>query len=53
MFFKRKSKIKQQSQPQKPATIQERMTEVYLGFKAKEQKDTSKLEEEITTWSPC
>ena len=59
MFFKRKSKIEQQSQPQKPATIQERMTEVYydssdyLGFKAKERKDTSKLEEEITTWSPC
>ena len=25
----------------------------YLGFKAKERKDTSKLEEEITTWSPC
>ena len=24
----------------------------YLGFKAKERKDTSKLEEEITTWSP-
>ena len=143
MFFKRKSKIEQQPQPQKPATIQERMTEVYnlyankfleekaagkvdielpvkfrwwvfecavigcletdspeeqlkrrqilgksetvklaqkaasevkdkfikfaesqgfeldydsgdyLGFKAKERKDTSKLEEEITTWSPC
>ena len=143
MFFKKKSKIEQQSQPQKPATIQERMTEVYnlyvnkfleekaagkvdielpvkfhwwvfecavigcletdsseeqlkrrqilgkletvklaqkaasevkdkfikftesqgfeldydsndyLGFKAKERKDTSKLEEEITTWSPC
>ena len=143
MFFKRKSKIEQQSQPQKPATIQERMTKVYnlyvnefleeeaagqveielpvkfhwwvfecavigcletdsseeqlkrrqilgksetvklaqkaalevkdkfikfaesqgfeldydssdyLGFKAKERKDTSKLEEEITTWSPC
>ena len=142
MFFKKKSKIEQQSQPQKPATIQERMTEVYnlyvnkfleekaagkvdielpvkfhwwvfewavigcletdsseeqlkrrqilgksetvklaqkaalkvkdkfikfaesqgfeldydssdyLGFKAKERKDTSKLEEEITTWQP-
>lgn len=142
MFFKRKSKIEQQPQPQKPATIQERMTEVYnlyankfleekaagkvdielpvkfswwvfecavigcletdsseeqlkrkqilgnsetvklahkaalevkdkfikfaesqgfeldydsgdyLGFKAKERKDTSKLEEEITTWQP-
>ena len=25
----------------------------YLGFKAKERKDTSKLEEEITTWSSC
>ena len=24
----------------------------YLGFKAKERKDTSKLEEEITTWQP-
>lgn len=143
MFFKKKSKIEQQSQPQKPVTIQERMTEVYnlyvnkfleekaagkvdielpvkfhwwvfecavigcletdsseeqlkrrqilgksetvklaqkaasevkdkfikftesqgfeldydssdyLGFRAKERKDTSKLEEEITTWSPC
>ena len=142
MFFKRKSKIEPEPQPQKPATIQERMTEVYnlyanklleekaagkvdielpvkfhwwvfkcavigcletdspeeqlkrrqilgksetvklaqkaalevkdkfikfaesqgfeldydssdyLGFKAKERKDTSKLEEEITTWSP-
>lgn len=24
----------------------------YLGFKAKERKDTSKIEEEIVTWSP-
>ena len=24
----------------------------YLGFKAKERKDTSKIEKEITTWSP-
>ena len=24
----------------------------YLGFKAKERKDLSKIEEEITTWQP-
>ena len=27
-------------------------TSDYLGFRAKERKDISKIEEEITTWSP-
>ena len=40
MFFKKKSKIKQPQSPQKPATIQERMTEVYTRMS---QKNTQSL----------
>lgn len=50
MFFKRKSKIeKSQPQPQKPATIQERMTEVYNLYinKFLEEKAAGKVDIEI------
>ena len=49
MFFKKKSKIEQQSQPQKPATIQERMTEVYNLYVNKflEEKAAGKVDIEL------